>query len=276
MVLFIVLHAMGIKEFSFCIYIIFQMPRKEPDRSLEGVDIEARITTIEGLLQRTVTEEVGGALEVMLVNAVEERRRRQQMDLQSLMSKYGLGKTHDNEDIINVDDSPTGSVSKLKKKVAGSKIATRKHPSPKHSPKVKGKKTSPNPPKKTNISPKPMKSPRVSPRNKAKIVKGPPTKRKKELPKQQPSSDSDHKTDSDFQPDSCATSDSDGPQSKKPKTTPGRSITKKKRGGGVGKRPDLVWCSSTSDLSEDGLKKEPVIYTNEEIFTLYDTIDADP
>ena len=228
MVLFIVLHAMGIKEFSFYIYIIFQMPRKEPDRSLEGVDIEARITTIEGLLQRTVTEEDRGALEVMLVNAVEERRRRQQMDLQSLMSKYGLGKTHDNEDIINVDDSPTGSVSKLKKKVAGSKIATRKHPSPKHSPKVKGKKTSPNPPKKTNISPKPMKSPHVSPRNKAKIVKGPPTKRKKELPKQQPSSDSDHKTDSDFQPDLCATSDSDGPQSKKPKTTPGRSITKKK------------------------------------------------
>ena len=36
--------------------------------------------------------------------------------LQSLMSKYGLGKTHDNVDIINVDDSPTGSVSKLKKK----------------------------------------------------------------------------------------------------------------------------------------------------------------
>ena len=162
MVLFIVLHAMGIKEFSFYIYIIFQMPRKEtdtglPDRSLEGVDIEARIKTIEGLLQRTVTEEDRGALEVMLVNAVEERRRRQQMDLQSLMSKYGLGKTHDNEDIINVDDSPTGSVSKLKKKVAGSKIATRKHPSPKHSPKVKGKKTSPNPPKKTNISPKPLK-----------------------------------------------------------------------------------------------------------------------
>ena len=108
MVLFIVLHAMGIKEFSFYIYIIFQMPRKEPDRSLEGVDIEARITTIEGLLQRTVTEEDRGALEVMLVNAVEERRRRQQMDLQSLMSKNGLGKTHDNEDIINVDDSPTG------------------------------------------------------------------------------------------------------------------------------------------------------------------------
>ena len=52
--------------------------------------------------------------------------------------------------------------------------------------------------------------------------------------------------------------------------------SQKKRGGGVGKRPDLVWCSSTSDLSEDGLKKEPVIYTNEEIFTLYDTIDADP
>ena len=85
MVLFIVLHAMGIKEFSFYIYIIFQMPRKEtdtglPDRSLEGVDIEARIKTIEGLLQRTVTEEDRGALEVMLVNAVEERRRRQQMD----------------------------------------------------------------------------------------------------------------------------------------------------------------------------------------------------
>ena len=61
MVLFIVLHAMGIKEFSFYIYIIFQMPRKETDLSLEGVNIEARITTIEGLLQRMVTEEDRGA-----------------------------------------------------------------------------------------------------------------------------------------------------------------------------------------------------------------------
>ena len=47
-----------------------------PDRGLENVDIEARIKTIEGLLHRTVTEEDRGALEVMLVNAVEERRRR--------------------------------------------------------------------------------------------------------------------------------------------------------------------------------------------------------
>ena len=55
-------------------FIFFQMPRKEadtglPDHSLENVDIEARIKTIEGLLHRTIIEEDRGTL----VNVVEER-----------------------------------------------------------------------------------------------------------------------------------------------------------------------------------------------------------
>ena len=45
-----------------------------PDGSLENVDIEAHIQTIEGLLQRSVTEGKQCALKVMLVNAVEKRR----------------------------------------------------------------------------------------------------------------------------------------------------------------------------------------------------------
>ena len=98
------------------------------------------------------------------------------------MSKYGLGKTHENEDIIHVDDSPTGSVSKLNKKLAGSKIATRKHPSPKHSPKVKGKKTSPTPPKKQTSAPN-RRNRLMSPQEtRRKSLRDPPQKEKKKYP----------------------------------------------------------------------------------------------
>ena len=104
-----------------------------PERSLEDVDIEGCIKTIEGLLKKSVSEEDRGALEVMLVTAVEERHRRQQVDLDTLMSKYGLSqKGIATDEVINVDDSPPASptsassvlmMTKLKTKVAGSKIA---------------------------------------------------------------------------------------------------------------------------------------------------------
>ena len=116
-----------------------------------------------------------------------------------------------------------------------------------------------------------MKSPpSVSPKTKGKLVKGPPTKQKKQVT---PSSETDRKSDSDFQPNSCASSDRDGRPPKKAKNTPGQSTGEKNRGGdGIGKRPDLVWCRSSSELDENGKKQEPVIYINEELFCLYETI----
>ena len=113
------------------------------DRSLENVDTERRIKTIEGLLQRSVSDDDRSALEVMLVNAVEERHRRQQVDLDSLMNK-----TADVE-VINVNDSPPMSTNKFKCNVVGSKIAPKKHPSPKLSPKPEGKKKLTTPTKKS-------------------------------------------------------------------------------------------------------------------------------
>ena len=96
------------------------------------------------------------------------------------MNKYGLGKMPEKEEeAINVDNSQPASASKVKAKVAGSKIVPKKHQSPKLSPKAKGKKKSITPTKKTNNSPRPKKCPpSVSPKTKDKSVKGPPTKRK--------------------------------------------------------------------------------------------------
>ena len=218
----------------------------------QNVDIEGRIKTIEGLLQRSVTETDRSALEVMIVAAVEEKRRRQALDLDTLMSKYGISSTPDKPiDVITVTDSP-------KTKVLASKVQKQKHPTPSKSTVKKN-----TPPKKpSSKSQKP-------------IVKGPPTKRKKpSTPEESPASAND--SDAAYEPDSCLSSEDEIPQSskKKRKTTPGRSATKKKTT--LGKRPDLAWCSSESELDTNGKKKEPVVYTNEELFTLYDTIDSRP
>ena len=127
------------------------------------------------------------------------------MDLDGTMNKYGLGKS----------------------KVAGSKFPPKKHPSTRLSPKAKGKKKLITPTKKSSDSPKHKKSPASrSPQTQAKCVKGPPTKRKKEVPQ---SSESVGYSGPEFQPESCANSDSNGPSPKKVKNTPRQSTGKKEK-----------------------------------------------
>ena len=98
-----------IQNCDICLFLLSQMPCKQegttvPDRSLENVDIEGRVKTIEGLLQRSISDDDGSALEVMLVNVLEERHRRQQVDLDHLTNKYGIVNMVD-VNVFNVDDS---------------------------------------------------------------------------------------------------------------------------------------------------------------------------
>ena len=90
----------------FVCFSYLQMPCKQegttvPDCSLENFDIEGCVKTIEGLLQRSISDDDGSALEVMLVNVLEERQRRQQ---DHLTNKYGIVNMVD-VNVFNVDDS---------------------------------------------------------------------------------------------------------------------------------------------------------------------------
>ena len=123
--------------------------------------------------------------------AVEEKRRRQAVDLDTLMSKYGISTTPDKPiDVITVTDSP-------KPKVLASKLQKQTHPTPSKST-VK-KKTPPKKPSSKSQKP---------------IVKGPPTKRKKpSMPEESQASAKD--SDSAYEPDSCLSSEDENPQSSK-------------------------------------------------------------
>ena len=93
-------------------------------------------------------------------------------------------------------------------------------------------------------------APRLSPKAKIPTKKGPPTKKRKPTtPEQSPASAKD--SDLPYEPDSCLSSD-DSRQEKKGKTTPAGSATKKRTT--LGKRPDLAWCSSESELDSNGKK----------------------
>ena len=130
-----------------------------------GETIEQRIELILAIMSQDLTADDRAVLQTMLVQALVKKKVSQAQSLSDLRSKYAAKKKSDQEDVINVDESPEAKQSKPKKDKPNEK------PTDKNTTQTKPTKA---PTKKVT----PKKSSVVVTREDAKKVKGPPTKRK--------------------------------------------------------------------------------------------------
>ena len=124
--------------------------------------IEQRIELILAIMSQDVTADNRAVLQNMLEQALEKKKVSQAQSFSNLLSKYKAKKKSEQEDVINVDESPEAKQSKPKKSKPNEK------PTDKNTTQTKPTKA---PTKKVT----PKKSRVVVTKEDAKKVKGPPT-----------------------------------------------------------------------------------------------------
>ena len=249
------------------LYIFFPQMSQATKLILDpGETIEQRIESILAIMSQDVTADDRAVLQNMLEQALEKKKVSQAQSFSDLLSKYGAKKKSEQEDVINVDESPEAKQSKPKKNKPSEKPTDRNttQTKPTKAPTKKGT------PEKSNV---------VVKKEDAKKVKGPPTKRK--APPSPEVSQEEEPTDSEYNP---GNSNSDSDKSA-PKCTPKRGRTKGQPKGSArkrrarGSRPPLSWCSSESEAESGdrtGEKKGLVSFTEEELKAMYDTAMDNP